>query len=100
MYVLGRTHPLFIEEATHIGGVSIPVVVALFAERVTFGVLAELQLSGRSPVIVIVIRQLERSGGLVRGGAYAEEQVEELVKGLQVFLILHQIGRASCRERV
>src|SRR5829696_7821584 len=86
--VLGGPYPLVVEKAAHVDRLAFIVAMTLFFWRLTFGVLAELQLRGRRSMVVLVLRQLERSRGLLLEGAYAEEQVEEPVEGLRVFLIL------------
>jgi hypothetical protein len=86
--VLGGAYPLLVEKAAHVDWLALIVAMTLFFWRLAFGVLAELQLRGRRSMVVVVLRQLERSCGLLLGGAYAEEQVEEPVEGLRVFLVL------------
>src|SRR5215218_3077770 len=78
--VLGGAYPLLVEKAAHVDWLALIVAMTLFFWRLAFGVLAELQLRGRRSVVVL--RQLERSCGLLLRGAYAEEQVEEPLEGL------------------
>src|ERR687893_521196 len=70
--VLGGPYPLLVEEAAHVDRPALIVAMTLFFGRLAFGVLAELQVRGRRSVVVVVLRQLERSRGLLLGGAYAE----------------------------
>src|SRR5215204_162788 len=80
--VLGGAYPLLVEKAAHVDWLALIVAMTLFFLRLAFDVLADLQLRGRRSMVVVVLRQRERSCGLLLRGAYAEEQVEEPLEGL------------------